>query len=65
MQAVQHSRVTDTSAGLGNLNPRYLTNAELRRYANLVPADKLPAAWTQELINRLQKNPASNKHVRI
>lgn len=52
MQAVQHSRVTDTSAGLAGLNPRNLTDGELERYANLVPADKLPETWRQEIIKR-------------
>ena len=52
MQAVQHSRMTDTSAGLASLNPSYLTAAEIKRYAGLVPADKLPESWRQEIVKR-------------
>lgn len=44
--------MTDTSAGLAGLNPRNLTVEELKRYANLVPADKLPETWRQEIIKR-------------
>lgn len=52
MQTIQHPPVTDTSAGLGNLNPRNLTDAELKRYANLVAPDKLPTNWVAELVRR-------------
>lgn len=52
MQAVQHSRVTDTSAGLASLNPRNLTTNEIKRYAALVPADKLPESWRLEIVKR-------------
>lgn len=44
--------MTDTSAGLASLNPRNLTVSEVKRYAALVPADKLPERWRQEIIKR-------------
>lgn len=44
--------MTDTSAGLASLNPRNLTIGEIKRYAALVPADKLPESWRLEIIKR-------------
>ena len=39
-----------------SLQPQFLTNQELKNYADLIGADKLPAAWVTEILRRTEKN---------
>lgn len=46
---------------MSGIQPQILTNEELVRYARLQPADKLPAAWVEEILKRLEETLDDNK----
>lgn len=45
-----------------SLQPRSLTNKELKNYADLIGAEKLPASWVIEILRRTEKNWLEEKH---
>lgn len=62
MQDVQYHEVTrrtDNSAGLHNINPVHLTQAELAHYAGLVTYENLPEAWKKEITLRASRQSHS------
>ena len=43
------------------IQPQNLTNAELVRYASLMPYGQVPAVWVEELIKRLEATLDDNR----
>jgi len=39
-----------------SLQPRSLTNEEIKSYTDLIGADKLPASWVTEILRRTEQN---------
>jgi len=45
-----------------SLQPQFLTNQELKNYAHLIGAEKLPANWVTEILRRTEKNWLEEKY---
>jgi len=43
---------------MSGLQPKQLTNEELRRYASLYTFEQLPKEWVEEIVKRFVSTPA-------